>query len=186
MEKPNIITIAGDLASGKGTVTNLLKEELGYEIYRNGEYFRKLAKEKNMSVTEFNEYVKGYPEIDIQIETSAKEYAMTHNNLIIDARLGWYVVPNSFKIYLKVNIDEAAKRAYNDPNRKETEKFDTLEEQKEDIITRYNLENERYFHVYGVRKDDMSNYDLVLDTTDLTPVQVKEQIIEEYYKWKRK
>ena len=185
MNKRNVITIAGDLASGKGTVTNLLKEELGYEIYRNGEYFRKLAKEKGMSVTEFNKYVEDYPEIDIQIETSAKEYAAIHDNLIVDARLGWYVVPESFKIYLKVDIDEAAKRAFNDPNRKETEKFNTIEEQKEDMLKRYTLENERYFNIYGVRKDDMSNYDLVLDTKNLTPIQVKEKIIEEYYNWKK-
>lgn len=184
MDKRNIITITGDLASGKGTVTNLLKEELGYEIYRNGEYFRKLAKEKGMSVTEFNEYVKAYPEIDIQIETSAKEYATTHDNLIIDARLGWYVVPDSFKIYLRVDIDEAAKRAFFDPNRKETEKFDSIEEQKQDMILRYNLENQRYFEVYGVRKENMANYNLVIDTTNFTPEEVKEQILEEYYNWK--
>ena len=46
----HIITMAGDIASGKGTVTSLLKQELGYEIYKNGEYVRKLAKEMNMSV----------------------------------------------------------------------------------------------------------------------------------------
>lgn len=183
MNKRNIITIAGDLASGKGTVTNLLKEDLGYEVYRNGEYFRKLAKEKNMSVTEFNEYVKDYPEIDIQIETSAKEYAMTHDNLIIDARLGWYAVPESFKIYLKVDIDEAARRAFNDPNRKDTENFNSIEEQKEDMINRFKLENERYFNVYRVRKEDMSNYDLIIDSTNLTPEQVKDKIKSEYFKW---
>lgn len=184
MQKRNIITIAGDLASGKGTVTNLLKEELNYEIYRNGEYFRKLAKEKGMSVTEFNVYVEEHPEIDIQIETSAKEYAKTHDNLIIDARLGWYVVPDSFKVYLTVDINEAAKRAFNDVNRKDSENLSSLEEQKQDMIKRFNLENERYFNLYGVRKEDMSNYDFVLDTTNLTPIQVKEKIIEEYYKWK--
>lgn len=184
MQKRNIITIAGDLASGKGTVTNLLKEELNYEIYRNGEYFRKLAKEKGMSVTEFNEYVEEHPEIDIQIETSAKEYAKTHDNLIIDARLGWYVVPDSFKVYLTVDINEAAKRAFNDENRKDSENLNSLEEQKQDMIKRFNLENERYFNLYGVRKEDMLNYNFVLDTTNLTPMQVKEKIIEEYYKWK--
>lgn len=35
-------------------------------------YFRKLAKENNMSVTEFNEYVIKYPEIDRQIEKAQK------------------------------------------------------------------------------------------------------------------
>ncbi|MBQ8298885.1 MAG: (d)CMP kinase [Clostridia bacterium] len=183
MSKRKIISIAGDLSSGKTTVTKLMQETLGYEIYRNGEYFRKLAAEKGMSVTEFNVYVKEHPEIDRQIEQSAKEYAAEHENLIIDARLGWYAVPESFKIYLRVDINEAAKRAFGDPNRKKTENFATVEEQKQDMIKRFNLENERYFNLYGVHKEDMANYDFVLDTTKLTPEEVNGKIIEAYNKW---
>ena len=93
MEKKNIISLNGELSSGKGVVSKILMEELNYGIYRNGDYFRKLAKEKGMSVTEFNEYVGEHPEIDIQIENSAKEYAKEHDKFIIDARLGWYAVP---------------------------------------------------------------------------------------------
>ena len=37
--------MAGDLGSGKTTVTNIIKEKLKYPIHRNGEYFRKLAVE---------------------------------------------------------------------------------------------------------------------------------------------
>lgn len=181
--KLNIITMSGELASGKGTVTELLSKELNYEIYRNGAYFRQLAKEKGMDVTTFNEYVKQYPEIDRQIEKSAAEYAKTHTNLIVDARLGWYVVPNSFKVYLVVDIDIAANRAFNDPNRKDTESFQTVEEQKRDMEERYRLENERYFNLYGVHKEDKSNYDLVIDTSHMTPEEVKNKIITEYYKW---
>ena len=183
MSKRKIISIAGDLSSGKTTVTKLMQETLGYEIYRNGEYFRKLAAEKGMSVTEFNVYVKEHPEIDRQIEQSAKEYAAEHENLIIDARLGWYAVPESFKIYLRVDINEAAKRAFGDPNRKKTENFATVEEQKVDMIKRFNLENERYFNLYGVHKEDMANYDFVLDTTNLTPEQVNQKIVEAYNNW---
>lgn len=183
MSKRKIISIAGDLSSGKTTVTKLMQETLGYEIYRNGEYFRKLAVEMGMSVTEFNEYVKDHPEIDRQIEQSAKEYAATHEKLIIDARLGWYAVPESFKIYLRVDTDEAAKRAFGDPNRKKSENFATVEEQKADLIKRFNLENERYFSLYGVHKEDMSNYDFVLDTTHLSPEEVNQKIIEAYENW---
>ena len=183
MGRRKIISIAGDLSSGKTTVTKLMQETLGYEIYRNGEYFRKLAAEKGMSVTEFNVYVKEHPEIDRQIEQSAKEYAAEHENLIIDARLGWYAVPESFKIYLRVDINEAAKRAFGDPNRKKTENFATVEEQKQDMIKRFNLENERYFNLYGVHKEDMANYDFVLDTTNLTPDEVNQKIVEAYNNW---
>ena len=181
--KINIITISGELASGKGTVTELLSKELNYEIYRNGAYFRKLAKEKGMDVTTFNIYVESHPEIDRQIEKSAAEYAKTHTNLIVDARLGWWVVPDSFKVYLVVDSDIAANRAFNDPNRKDTESFATVEEQKHDMQERYRLENERYFNLYGVHKEDKSNYDLVIDTSYMTPEEVKETIINAYYKW---
>ena len=166
--KKNIITIAGDLASGKSRVTDILKKELNYEIYRNGEYVRKLAKEKGLDITSFNEYLKDHPEIDKQIEKSASLYSETHDNLIVDARLGWYSIPESFKIYLKVDIDIAAKRAFEDKNRKETEKFASIEEQKQDIIKRYSMENQRFFEVYGIHKEDMSNYDLVVDTSNIT------------------
>jgi cytidylate kinase len=183
MVNKHIISLAGDLASGKGTVSLLLKEDLGYTIYRNGDYVRALAKEKNMSITEFNIYLESHPQIDIQIEKSAAEYAKNNDNLIIDARLGWYAVPHSFKVYLKVDIDVSAKRAFNDPKRKATESFNTIEEQKQDIIKRYNLENERYFKLYGIRKDDMSNYDLVIDTTNMTAKETSDKIKEEYFKW---
>lgn len=184
--KKEIISIAGELASGKGVISKAITEKLNYGVYRNGEYFRKLAKEHNMDVTSFNIYVEKHPEIDFQIEKSAAEYAKIHDKFVIDARLGWYAVPESFKVYLTVDIDEAARRAFYDENRKETEKFETIEEQKQDLIKRYELENERYWNLYHVRKDDLSNYDLVLDTTDGNPEKIADKIIEEYKKWLKK
>lgn len=181
--KKHIISITGDLASGKTTVTKMIADELNFIIYKNGEYFRKLALEHNMNVTEFNKYVESHPEIDRQIELSATNFAKENDNIIIDARLGWYSVPESYKIYLKVDIDESAKRAFGDANRKATENFSTVEEYKEDLKKRYNLENDRYFKLYGIRKNDMNNYDLVVDTTNITPEEVKNIIINSYNEW---
>ena len=97
---------------------------------------------------------------------------------------GWYAVPQSFKVYLKVDINVAAKRVFEDETRRTTErKFNTIEEQKQDIEKRYKLENERYLELYGVRKEDEANYDFVLDTTSLTPEQVADKIEEEYKEW---
>ena len=183
MSKKHIISLAGDLASGKGTVSKIISERLNYVIYKNGDYFRKLAKDMNMDVTSFNEYVKDHPEIDRQIENSATEYAKKHDNFIIDARLGWYAVPESFKVYMRVDTKTAAIRAFNDPNRKSTEAFATVEEQEQDMIKRFNLENERYFSLYGVHKEDMSNYDYVIDTTKRTPNEVADLILREYENW---
>ena len=73
--------------------------------------------------------------------------------------------------------------AFFDPNRKETEKFSTIEEQKSDLILRSNKEKERYKKVYGIDKSDMSNYDFIVDSTNLTPEELKNLIISEYKKW---
>ena len=183
MKKKHIISLGGELASGKGTTSRVLMKRLNYGIYRNGDYFRELAKNMNMDVTTFNIYVENHPEIDRQIENSAAEYAKTHDNFIIDARLGWYAVPESFKVYLKVDLDVAARRAFLDEARKDSEKFNTLEEQKADIQKRYKLENERYWQLYQVRKEDESNYDLVIDTTELTGEETADIIEKVYKKW---
>lgn len=183
MEKRKIISLAGDLGSGKSTVASLICEKLNYPIHRNGDYFRKLGMEMGMSVTEFNEYVKEHPEIDNEIEKSARKAADENEKLIIDARLGWYAVPESFKVYLAVDINEAARRAFNDENRKNSENFKTLEEQKNDLEKRFMLENERYYSVYGVHKEDKSNYDFILDTTNINKEEVVETIIKAFEEW---
>lgn len=183
MEKRKIISLAGDLGSGKSTVASLICEKLNYPIHRNGDYFRKLGMEMGMSVTEFNEYVKEHPEIDNEIEKSARKAADENEKLIIDARLGWYAVPESFKVYLAVDINEAARRAFNDENRKNSENFKTLEEQKNDLEKRFKLENERYYTVYGVHKEDKSNYDFILDTTNINKEEVVEIIIKAFEEW---
>ena len=79
-----------------------------------------------------------------------------------------------------------AKRAFYDVNRKSTENFNTIEEQKNNIILRFNLENKRYFNLYGVHKEDLKNYDLIIDTTNLAPEQVAEMIYNEYINWYNK
>ena len=106
--------------------------------------------------------------------------------LLLMQDFGWYAVPESFKVYLKVNIDVAAKRAFEDSTRKSSEKFATVEEQKADMEKRYQIENERYWNLYGVRKEDESNYDLVIDTTKLTPEQVAIKIEMAYKEWLEK
>ena len=61
----------------------------------------------------------------------------------------------SFKIYLKVDINVAAKRAFEDEKRKDTEPFESFEQAKELILYRYNEENKRWFEEYGIKREDM-------------------------------
>ena len=51
------------------------------------------------------------------------------------------------------------------------------------MLKRVKLENDRFFKIYGIHKDDMSNYDYVIDTTNLTVEQVRDKILEKYNEW---
>ena len=183
IKKRHIITIAGDHASGQGTLSNNLHKELGYEIYRNGQYVRKLAAEKGMTIVEFQTYLDEHPDLDRKVEKSAAEYADKCDSLIIDAKLGWYAVPDSFKVYLKVDIDVAVKRAFEDSTRESSEPFASMEEAKNKILYRHTEETKRWIEEYGADRDDMSNYDLVVDTTKLSPDKVCKTVLEAYKKW---
>lgn len=65
MEKKNIISLAGEIASGKGAISEILIRDLNYGIYRNGEYARKLAKDMGLDITSFNAFLSEHPEIDL-------------------------------------------------------------------------------------------------------------------------
>lgn len=96
---------------------------------------------------------------------------------------GWYAVPESFKIYLKVDISVAVERAFHDKARKGTEPYASKEEAKEKILYRHEQETKRWVEEYGVNRDDMSNYDFVIDTTNLTPDEICSHVVESYQKW---
>jgi cytidylate kinase len=54
MAKRKIISMAGDLGSGKSTVANMICEKLSYPIHKNGDYFRRLGKRYGL-LREFKE-----------------------------------------------------------------------------------------------------------------------------------
>ena len=35
----------------------------------------------------------------------------------------------------------------------------------------YELENKRFLELYGIKRNDMNNYDLVIDTSNITPIK---------------
>ena len=78
---------------------------------------------------------------------------------------------------------ESARRAYNDALREATEKYTSVEQAAEAIKYRFEQENYRYIKTYNVDRTDMSNYDLVVDTTDKTPEEVFKIVLDAYKQW---
>ncbi|MDR1631978.1 MAG: cytidylate kinase family protein [Dysgonamonadaceae bacterium] len=176
-----IISITGDLGSGKSTVSNLLYKRLGYDYIYTGKIQRDIAGRYNMTTLELNKYSEIHPEIDEEIDATFKSLNEAAH-LIVDSRLSWFFIPKSFKVYLKTNLIISANRILDD-NLRETERYSSKEEAANMIIARKTSENKRYRELYGVDCSNLSNFDLIVDTSFITPERVAEIILTEYNLW---
>jgi len=182
--KRKIIAISGNIAAGKSEIAEILAKSLNMEVYSASQSYRALARQYGMSLVEFNQYVKDKPEFDKQVESKTAEVAKSRENLIIDARLGWYVVPEAFKVSVKSKIEVASKRLNKFcVSRGQEERYDTIEEAKQAIILRERAERERYSRQYQIDLDDDKNYDLIIDSSDMEPEDVAKKIAAKYIEW---
>ena len=179
--KPKI-SLAGDLGSGKSTVSDLLIADLGAEYYSTGSIVRSIAAKRGMTVTELNVYMETHPEIDHEIDDGLVALADVDKFLIIDSRMAWHFTKGTFKVYLSTDIETSALRIMN-ANRA-GEHAATLEETVAETRARRESEKKRYKEQYGVDIKNLSNYSLVIDTTVATPREVADSIIAAFEEWK--
>ena len=176
-----IISITGDLGSGKSTVSDLLCKRLNYEYVYTGKIQRSIANRLNMTTLELNRYAETHPEIDDEIDSTFKSLHEAVD-LVVDSRLAWHFIPQSFKVFLKTDLIVSANRILGD-NRRENEKYSSQEEAFSRIIARKASENKRYMELYGVDCSDLSNFDFIVDTSFITPERVADIVCAEYKLW---
>ncbi|MBQ8044425.1 MAG: cytidylate kinase family protein [Clostridia bacterium] len=182
--KKQMICISGNIAVGKTEVAAKLAEKLGYGLYKASESFRRLARDNNMDLVEFNDFVKSNPDIDKNIEAKTKEVIDSNTNMIIDARLGFFLGPKAFRVYMIADESVAAERLFKaSKKRGKEEEYASVEQAKEAIKIREASEQERYLKLYNVNIHDMDNYDYVIDTTNLSSDEVASKIIRAYKVW---
>ena len=179
----NKISLAGDLGSGKSTVSKILIDKLGAEYYSTGSIVRSIAEKMNMSVVELNKYMETHPEIDHEIDDGLRALSLVDKLLIIDSRMAWHFTEGTFKVYLSCDIETSALRIMN-ANR-QGEHSASLEATVADTAARRASEMKRYFEQYGVNIKDLTNYTLVVDTTLASPEEIASVILSSFDEWQR-
>ena len=159
----------------------ILKTAFGFETYSTGAIVREVAKKYGMSVVELNVYMETHPEIDHEIDDGLRRLSEDPRRLIIDSRMAWHFTEGTFKVYFTTDVETAALRIMN--SHRDGEHAATLEETILDTKNRRASENKRYFEQYGVHITDMSNYDLILDTTYASPEEIAHALMEAYRSW---
>lgn len=176
-----IITIGGDAGSGKSTVAQLVAERLGFKFHSIGNLRRQMASARGMTIEEYNKLGETDPSTDKEADAFQEKLGKTEDNFVLEGRLGWKFIPQSFKVFLAVDEKVAAERILKDhqAKRRASEKaIHTIDEALAHLRARRKTDTLRYKKYYNTDFLDMKHYDLVIDTSKSTVEKVADEILE--------
>lgn len=174
-----IITLTGNIGSGKTTIGKMLSTELQYSFFSMGEFVRKQAQEKNMSILHFNKLGENNPAHDLELD---KYYLTINPDSVVDGRLAWYHIPSSFKVFLKCAYSTAAQRIYT--KRRVGDHYrEDINHLMNDIQKREEEDQERLYAVYKVNFLEEDHYHLVIETSDKNPQDIAQSILTHYKRY---
>ncbi|MCB9803021.1 AAA family ATPase [Candidatus Nomurabacteria bacterium] len=187
MVKNLLITISGTPGSGKSTIAEILSKKLKAKRIYVGGIRRDLARKKGMTLEQLNEYALIHPETDVEVdETAAKEARQLNKetNVIVEGRTQFHFLPESIKIYIKVDLAEGAKRIWQQiqNSQEQAQRNEGLPDSIEGVIEklqeRQKSDKKRYKKYYNLDHTDLSQYDLVIDTTKISAEDGAQEIID--------
>jgi cytidylate kinase len=187
MQKKHIITLSGKPGSGKSSTADRVAEMLGYTRYSLGDYVREETRKKKMTLSEYNKRAEEKPDMDFHIDEKLRELRDARD-IVIDARLGFYWIPESFKVYLELSEDLAIARIFKDVNlntmrNKSGEGSPSMDDVYEQVAERMRSEKRRFKKLYGVNPYSIEHFDLVIDTSNHSPQTVAITVFDTYKRW---
>jgi cytidylate kinase len=161
-----LLTVSGPAGSGKSTTAAGLAEALDLEHVSGGDIFRELAAERGYTPVEFNELAEEDEGIDRDLDRRLYEIARDRDGVVIESRLaGWLATDADFRLWLDAPIDVRAARI---ADREEK----SVAKAREETLRRERSERKRYAEYYDIPIDDLSIYDLVVNTARWTAADV--------------
>ena len=177
-----VITISGSVGSGKSTVAKMLAQKLGWQYYSTGMAQRKIAEEMGLTTLELNELTNRDKSIDDRIDAVFQNPPWGQDSCVVDSRLAFHFLPQSFKVCLTVDAATAGKRILNDLTRSGERKYNSIDDATQDAIKRRQIERDRFKKIYKIDIAQANLFDLVIDTTNLSTDLVCQEILTAFKK----
>lgn len=187
LKKKRIITITGETGSGVSTVTHKLADSLEYRRFSAGGLFRSIARQRDMTVEQLNDYAKRNNVIDREIDTLIRQLG-EGSEIVLDARLGYYWIHDSFRVYLQVDPDIAAHRIFSDieDGKRYEQGASTVNQTIISLQRQAESTQKRYMREYGVDITNTKPFDLIISSDDKTPEEIVEIIKKRYRAWTKR
>ena len=176
------VSISGPPGSGKTTMANIVSESLHLKLILTGQVFRDQAKKAGLDVHSYNNLAEKDKSIDEKLDAEILRLAKASENVLVEGRLAGHILHGSkvqaFKVFVtapaRVRAERIAKR--------ESTKW---EHEMDKLASRELSEKKRYRDFYGIDVEDMSIYDLVIDSERITAEEAARIVIDEVGKMMR-
>jgi CMP/dCMP kinase len=187
MKRKHIITISGKPGSGKSSTADRVAELLGYTRHSSGDMVRRVLAREGMSLEEYNRRAVDEHDLDDKVDEELRSLRNS-KDVIVDSRLGFYWIPESFKVYLDLDLEVATARIFKDAvnNKKRSEAGeggDSLPDVARQVRERMQDEQDRFKTLYGVDPYNTRHFDLVIDTSRHDPQTVAITVFDMYRDW---
>jgi CMP/dCMP kinase len=147
---------------------------LGLDVVLGGEVFRTLAAEHGMSLAAFGVHAAVEPAVDVELDSRLAAHARV-GDVVIESRLAGWIARNEGLEALRVGLvcDETVRA-----ERVAAREGIPVAQALTDNAQREKTERDRYQALYGIDIDDLSIYDLVIDTRTVSIDQAAEQVVK--------
>lgn len=152
------ITVSGPPGSGTTSLSKHLSDKFSFKLISAGEVFRSLAAERGMNLIEFGNLCESDPSVDKLIDEKQKEIGEAEDNIIIEGRLAGHMISNAdLRIWIAASPECRTRRI---ADREDVD----FEASKRETIVREKSEAERYMKYYRIDINNLSVYDLVINS----------------------
>jgi len=171
-EKGAVIAVSGKPGSGKSTLARNLAGRLGLRYVSVGQIFRSIASSMGVSLEELSRIAESDDSIDRMIDSTAIEEAK-RGCVVLDGHLSAWILKDlaHVKIMTYAPLSVRAMRIAMRDGKK-------LEEALREIEVRESSEARRYMRYYGIDIGDISVFDLIINTSNLSEEETAQIALE--------